>query len=120
MTTTRKPESPRAQVAQMKAIVRKDATATGRIITEDGRMCAIGGLAHYGAGVPQATMQMWRDSNAYDSVTEAWQAACQRFPILSRTTASVVYRINDDNRNLDDRRAALCHFFDSLLTEAKR
>lgn len=110
-------QSAKAQVKCMKAIIRRDANATETILTDDNKMCAIGGLAHYGARVSLSTMRRW--VKAGDGTTVAWGVVVSRFPILAGCRASEVFNINDsyNNHDLHRRRVALCAFFDSLLDE---
>jgi len=114
---TKRKLTPRQQVAEMKRIVNIDATGRGQIIDSDGDMCVLGGLAHYGANIRQSTMVRWeRNSYGNDPSILAFSAAKRAFPILRKYVAKDIFKINDHNPNLKRRRAALCKFFDGLLT----
>ena len=96
------------QIRRIKQIIRKDANTTGKLVDEDGKMCAIGGLAHYGAGISQRRLGKMDSNDAFDLVIE-------RFPVLYQTTASEVYTVNDRCDDTRTRRVALCKFFDRII-----
>ena len=106
------------QVARMKAIVMKDADARGAIIREDGTMCALGGLAHYGAGISKATLRRWTQSSG--AIGKAFKYAQRAFPILTIVGALplTIYGVNDVHDNIARRREALCRLFDQMLDKA--
>ena len=132
----RKTLTPRQQIAEVCRIINLDANGIEYLYyTANGTMCAIGGLAHYGAGVAK-----WRlgrvSSNGLDS-DEAWEKVVKRFPVLAALSAEEVYGENDvhtplcscggNDKNCEDvaahaiattsRRKALCALFRGLLTQ---
>lgn len=81
--------TPEQQIERVCEIVMKDANTTEVLITDDGsKMCAIGGLAHYGAGISKDKLR------SYDS-EDAWEKVCEVFPVLAELNAEDVYTIND-------------------------
>ena len=96
------------QIAAIKRIIRKDANARGTLLDDDGTMCAIGGLAYYGAKVTKSKLRTNQVGVIYRRVQRA-------FPILRTVMAREIYRINDDNSRLETRRNKLCQFFDKLI-----
>ena len=111
------PQTPKQQINEICRIIQKDANARQKIITVDGKMCAIGGLAHYGAKVSKAQLQrMDRESNYGNQPSDqAWREVVTRFPVLQGTYASQVWRINDAHHKLVTRRKALITFFRALI-----
>ena len=111
-------QSARQQVNAMKRIIRKDANTIETILDDDGKMCALGGLAHYGAGVSLRTLKWWNAECRVNAM--AFAAACDAFPLLTKRnlTAASIYDINDRYpTSLAERRQALCRFLDSLLED---
>lgn len=107
--------TPRQQIATICRIINKDATGRGQVIDDDGRLCAIGGLAHYGAGVPKRTLRQWRARARGGSTHLAWEAAVKKFPVLKCTNEWSVYEVNDRYLNVSERRQALCRLFRGVL-----
>lgn len=102
------------QVAQMKRIIRKDANAIGTLLDGDGKMCAVGGLAYYGAGVTQEELRDMDTGDAFDRVVN-------RFPVLrlAHVACDEIVDLNDKTKTLIGRRNKLCRFFDNLPRRAE-
>ena len=101
----------RQQIAEIKRIVRKDATTSGELISHDSkRMCIIGGLAYYGIGISKRDLQ---NIDTFD----AWTLVRKKFPIINKQRFKCIVTMNDQIENLAERRTALCTFFDSLLVK---
>lgn len=105
----------RQQIAKIKSIIRKDSDGRAKIIDEDGKMCAIGGLAHYGAGVSKRCLMSWELKGT--GIFQAFDKVLCAFPVLLGIKADNIWCINDRYIKVDNRRNALCKFFDSLLTK---
>lgn len=96
------------QIAQIKQIIRKDANTHGTLLDSKGKMCALGGLAHYGAGISKKRLRTMDSGQAFDAV-------CGRFPILLGIRCTEIVYLNDGERDLKKRRRKLCTLFDGLL-----
>jgi len=102
--------SKKAQVDRIKKIIMKDANTTGMYINKNGKMCALGGLAYYGAGASKKELHRAETGGDIDLMAKITRT----FPILTCFLGSVA-KLNDSIRTTKPRRKALCEFFDSLL-----
>ena len=105
-------ESVHQQIATIKRIIRKDATGRRALCDAEGRMCAIGGLAYYGAQITKP--QLRGCTNQYFEAVNVYDVLRIRFPVLAHLRASVIVQVNDAHENLSTRRRALCALFDQL------